>query len=74
MTAHGAYSTYTNHGCRCAACRAALASYTRAYRAGIRARGQCLECRRPSVFGRARCERHLIENAARVRAYRAKAV
>ena len=35
---HGRRGTYTNHGCRCAACRAAHNHYWQAWRAGRRLR------------------------------------
>ncbi len=56
--AHGKLSEYTNHGCRCAACRGAMAEYVKWYRVSNSLKGLCIECTAPTNGRTLRCEKH----------------
>jgi hypothetical protein len=58
---HGTAGAYTNHNCRCDACRKAWAEYYRGrnqrHRQRRHAQGVCIECKRPATNG-LRCATH----------------
>lgn len=68
---HGTYGRYNNHGCRCAACRAANANYKRAYLKARRRAGICQECNRKAA-PYSRCGFHRAVHAADAARMRAR--
>lgn len=73
---HGYYSTYTNYGCRCDACKAARAEHMRDYRARLQATTQPSEIPHGAetayVDYGCRCAVCRAANAAARRKYRAR--
>lgn len=55
---HGTTGAYTNHACRCAACRAAWVAYNRKNRKRRLLLGICIQCPQPRYKKHVRCRQH----------------
>ena len=68
---HGTIGGYTNHKCRCAACRAAWAAYCKLKAEERKAAGLCRQCDHKAMPGRVHCLNHAVRASELIKAHRA---